>query len=173
MVDWYKVKARHGDADLWVLRRSQQEPQVAGTPWRLEDGTSVYDLIIEDRFAEIPFDFWFEPDSGHRGTRRGDMLWTTGTTKIASTAMVEVLRQVGATGWSTFPVDLRDRDGAPIEGYTGLSVHSNDAQDDLNQIFEDHNFTFLARPHVIEALRAAGADAVDIEAFDPADYDDV
>jgi len=74
----------------------------------------------------------------HRGQRRpvrplrlewaeGSCLMDfTGTTavlpNVVSQRLVDVLRENGVTGWSTFPIELYGKNGELIEGYHGLAV---------------------------------------------------
>ena len=161
--EWFEVSARLSNTYLSVAVTAAEMPAVGGVPWILDDGTDVYELIRQDRIEELPFPVVFRPPS--KGTRRGDMLWTTGTTKIASQAMISALQSIGTIGYTTFPVDVRDHQDRPIDGYVGLSVFSSDSDDDVRQLI-DHNFVFLAKPHVIAALRVHGADDLDIRRFD-------
>ncbi len=65
----------------------------------------------------------------NRGKRFGDLLWTTGPTKIASDRFVRVLRESGATGYSTFPVTVRTPQGPVDERYHGLVVFGQPGDD--------------------------------------------
>ena len=59
----------------------------------------------------------------NRGKQMGDLLWTGGNAaKLASSALIETLHDVGATGWTSTPADIRFRDGEPLEGFSLLEV---------------------------------------------------
>lgn len=74
----------------------------------------------------------------HRGQRRpvkplrlewaegAHLMDLTGTTavlpEVVSQRFVDVLRDNGVTGWSTFPIELHGKGGDLIEGYFGLAV---------------------------------------------------
>lgn len=54
----------------------------------------------------------------------GDIIWTTFSVSLmVSDRVVDLLRDVGFTGWRTYAVDLVGHDGAPIPGYHGLAIH--------------------------------------------------
>ncbi|WP_380173731.1 hypothetical protein ACFEMC_03700 [Kineococcus sp. DHX-1] len=133
----------------------------------LPDGTQVWDYIRDWRVDELPFRVWFSPYN--RSKTFGDLLWTGGlSVKIASTRMISALRAVGCTGYRTFPVDVRRRDGSPVDGYVVLETDPHPGSD-LQNLYgqEGQNFAFVARSHIAEALRRHGADAVEIEPYDP------
>ena len=59
-----------------------------------------------------------------RKSKMYDLLWAGIPHVIpVSSLLVDILKAEGATGWSTYPIALVDRDGAVIHGYHGLSVH--------------------------------------------------
>ena len=71
------------------------------------------------------------------GTRLYDFIGTTwATLKFISDRFVEVLREGAFTGWSTYSIELRYKDGVPIHGYHGLSVtgRSGPIEDELSPI---------------------------------------
>ena len=168
--DWFEVSARNLETDLSVAVTAAGMPSRLGDPWILDDGTDVYELIHQDRLEALPFPVVFRPPTAAKGTHRTDMLWTGSSTKIASHAMISALESIGAAGYTTFPIDVRDHQDHPIDGYVGLSVFSTDPGADVRQLF-GHDFVFLAKPHVIAALRVDCADALAVSTFDPSDYD--
>ena len=57
------------------------------------------------------------------GSQAMDVLWSDWIAiVVVSSRLVGVLRAIGATGWSTYPVDASDRNGAPLDGYAGLAI---------------------------------------------------
>jgi hypothetical protein len=50
-----------------------------------------------------------------------DFIWVS-LEPIIHERVVELLTSLGATGWSTYPVEVLDRDGQVVQGYHGLSV---------------------------------------------------
>jgi len=57
------------------------------------------------------------------GWRLVDYMGTTAVLPdVLSQRVVDVLSASGATGWTTYPIILHDKDGALIEGYCALAV---------------------------------------------------
>jgi hypothetical protein len=57
------------------------------------------------------------------GTKPLDLVVGTDiATKLISEATIEVLRSFGCTGWATYPVEFRDRQGKQVHGFHGFSV---------------------------------------------------
>jgi len=57
------------------------------------------------------------------GSLATDFLWTGFPwVKCISNRVVEMLSQSKITGWGTFQVSIRDKQGTPVSGYSGLSV---------------------------------------------------
>ncbi|HVG64323.1 MAG TPA: hypothetical protein VNA24_37525 [Hyalangium sp.] len=53
----------------------------------------------------------------------GDVIWTTyAVPVIISESVVQLLRSHGFTGWSLYDVSVRDKQGQPILGYSGLAI---------------------------------------------------
>lgn len=138
----------------------------------MPDGrTSVYSFISDWQPEKIPFPVWLAPYN--RGKRWGDMLWTGGLTlKVASVRMVDALEDAGITGYRTFKVDIRDRAGSPVDGYVGFATDPAPGTDIQNMLGQKvQNMAFIAKWHVVEVLRAYGADRLDIQVYDPSKYD--
>lgn len=116
---WVEVRPFSEERDLWVAPEGEGKP--AFGPWLTEDGRRVVETIAEGRGEELPFPVWFEQTEGCTGRRRGDLLWAGGLSiSIASDRFIDTLTSVGARGWSTYPVTLRDRKGADISGSKDL-----------------------------------------------------
>lgn len=170
-MDWCRISANSGNMDVWLDSRAHNKPGEMTDPWNMPDGhTSVWPLLSEGRLNQIPFPVWFVPYN--RGKRFGDMLWTGGLgLKIASVRMIRALESVGATGYCTFGVDVRDHADSPVDDYVGFVTDpapETDIQNLLGQ--EVQNSAFIAKRHVVEALRAHGADKLDIRSYDPSQY---
>lgn len=71
------------------------------------------------------------------GSRLYDYVGTTwAVLAIVSDRVVRVLRDGGFTGWSTYPVDVRYKDGTALHGYHGLAAtgRCGPIEDDLSPI---------------------------------------
>jgi hypothetical protein len=137
----------------------------------MPDGRTLVDVfLVEGRFDEIPYSIWFAPYT--RGKRFGDMLWMGGSRlKVVSVRMVRALESVGATGYRTFEVDVRDHADSPVAGYVGFATDPAPGTDIQNLLEQKvQNTAFIARSHVVEALRAHGADQLEIRPYDPSEY---
>lgn len=74
-------------------------------------------LFRGDEVPSAPISFrWAE------GSRLYDLLLSTLPSYLASTRCFSAFEEVGATGWSTYPIDLRGKNDEVIEGYSGLVV---------------------------------------------------
>ena len=166
MSDWIRIQARSGNKDVWLNVRADNKLE-QGQPWLLPDHSDAYRYITDWQPEKIPSRVWLAPYN--RGSRYGDMLWTGGLTlKIASTRMIEALAAAGVTGYRTFPVEIRSKDNSPIKDYIGFATDPYSGSDLQNLYDQDvQNYAFVARAHVAEALRERGADALDIEPYDP------
>lgn len=53
----------------------------------------------------------------------GDVIWTTyAAPLIVHDRVLEILRTLGATGWTTFPVEVLNKVGEPVAPYHGLGI---------------------------------------------------
>lgn len=53
----------------------------------------------------------------------GEVIWTTHAIPIIiADSVVNLLRMHGFTGWSLYPVSVRNKQGHPVSGYSGLAV---------------------------------------------------
>lgn len=56
------------------------------------------------------------------GAKPGEVIWTTmGTMVIVAESVVQLLRSHGFTGWSVYEASIRDKQGQPVPGYSGLA----------------------------------------------------
>lgn len=161
-IGWLRIEARYGIRDLWVT--CLWDGKDGQGPWVLPDGRDVEVLVYGGRAAELPFPVWFEPfDSA---SRLSSMLWTGARGTVASTVVVAALESIGATGYSTYEIDLRDASGRAVPGYVGLAVHSASDDTDLRRLDDGPSCAFRARPHVVEALTAYDVTDIVVEPFD-------
>jgi hypothetical protein len=130
----------------------------------MPDGADVYDLVADGEVERVGFIPRYV--HGNRGRRVGDLLWTTGSAKIASRQFIDVLESLGATGYRTFPVTVEYRDGSSIGDFVGLAVLDADPSRDLYFTHGAQNFDFAANDRVVDALRDAGVTALSITPFD-------
>lgn len=98
----------------------------------------------------------------NRGKRFGDLLWTTGRTKIASDRFVSVLREAGATGYSTFPVTVRGTAETATQRYRGLVVFGQAGDDCFALYPSEQHWTFGITGALLRDLHAAGVDDFEI-----------
>ena len=58
-----------------------------------------------------------------QGLQAKDFLWTQLVTPVCvSERVIDILRTNEVTGWSTYPVEVFDREGKPLASYYGLAV---------------------------------------------------
>ncbi|OXM43044.1 hypothetical protein [Amycolatopsis alba] len=129
-------------------------------PWRLPDGSDVFQLIDDGRTERLSFVPRFVHTN--RGTRLGDLIWTTGDTKVASRRFVNVLASIGATGYRTFPVNVVDHDGSPLGDFVGFAIEDDDPGKDLHFANGVQFWNFAATGRVVEALTHAGVTELSI-----------
>jgi hypothetical protein len=129
----------------------------------MPDGADVYDLVADGEVERVGFIPRYV--HGNRGRRVGDLLWTTGSAKIASRRFIEVLESVGATGYRTFPVTVEYRDGTSVGDFVGLAVLDSDPSRDLYFTHGAQNFDFATSDRVVAALRDADVTALSIKPF--------
>ena len=150
-VDWYELEAKSSAKDMWAVVKWEGQGDVG--PWLLPDGREILDLVATGDVDELGFPIWFEPYQSYRNA--GDLIWTTAWIKLASQRFVDVLTSIKATGFQTYDANLRTNTGEPIPGFVGLGVNSSSEGTDLSNQCPVPTFSFRARPHVVEALRAA------------------
>lgn len=156
----YLLQARSTTRDVWV--RHHHDGQFVRGQWQLPDGRDLYDLIAAGDTAQLGFVPRFVRDN--RGTRVGDLLWTTGMSKIASRRFVDVLESIDATGYRTFPVDVLNRDGSSLGDFVGFAVIDGDPARDLRFSNGFQTFRCRASDRVVDALRTAEVTDLSIKA---------
>lgn len=122
----------------------------------------------------------------NRAKRAGDMVWTTGSLKVASDRFIASLERIGATGWRTFPVEIHLPKGERLTGYQGIAstgvltlsppqrkmgkrpkgqVALWDGSD-VCGLHGYQSYRLFVTDRVLQALREDGADKLDITEFD-------
>lgn len=157
----YRLSASADSKDVWV---SDRFPDPFGKePYLLPDGTNIYKRVADGDTANLGFVPKFV--QSNRGHVVGDLLWTTGSIKIASQRFVEVLTELDVTGFKTFAVevfiDKRLRDD-----FTGLTITGTNAASGVYKYQNVQFFKFLARDDVVHGLRGAGVDRLVFEEYD-------
>lgn len=155
----YLLEARSTNRDVWVL--IEYDARASPVPWLLPDGSDVYQPILNgdtERLGFVPR--FVQPN---RGTRLGDLVWTTGAAKIASRRFVDVLQSIGATGYRTFAVEVLDRDGQSLGDCVGVAVLDDDTGKDVPFSNGFQFWHFAAADRVVEGLREAGATDLSIK----------
>jgi hypothetical protein len=155
----YVLQARSGPDNLWVMRDHPGQPEYGD--YLGPDGESLYELIANGQVDGLGFTPRFTRSNSGRS---GDLVWTTGDfAKIASRRFVDVLESIGATGYRTFPVEVRGRRGDPIGEFAGLAVLDDDPGKDLRFELGYQGWSFIASDWVVDALRAAGVTALSVK----------
>lgn len=71
-----------------------------------------------ERIPDAPIQFVVD-----EGKKQFDLIGTTlAIPKIVSSRLIEILNDNNFTGWSTYPVEISQKDGSRIEDYSGLAV---------------------------------------------------
>ena len=154
-VSWSDLWAPYATRDIWMSYQWGGKADFG--PYLLPDGRDITHLIGDGDLDQLPFPVWFKPFNS--GKRLSDLLWTGGVgAKLASCRFVEVLNDIGASGWRAFEVPVLDRTGTPIEGYVGFATTGGGDDLDVSHINGFQNFCFRVKPHVLDALLAAGVD---------------
>lgn len=156
----YLLQARSTTRDVWV--RQHHDGRFVRGQWQLPDGSDIRDLIADGDTARLGFVPRFVREN--RGTRIGDLLWTTGHSKIASRRFVDTLESIGATGYRTCPVEVLRRDGSSLGDFVGFAVLGGDPAHDLRFSNGFQSFRFRASARIVDALHAAGVTDLSIEA---------
>lgn len=161
--DRYVLQARSSEEDLWVCL---DIPTVNGDPAPLlPDGRNLAYLVADGDTGDLPGPPVFR--TGNHG-HTGDMLWTTGLAKIVSTRFLDVLQDIRATGYRTFPIDVRDHRNRPITGsYHGFTTPGGE-HDDLADYAGVSTELCVASARVVQALTRHGVTELDIQ---PANQD--
>lgn len=79
--------------------------------------TEIDEYVAGSRIPPTPIPFVYSS-----GSNMYDWIWTELATAILPTELVTVMRQSNLTGWSTYPIELRDACDEVMPGYVGLSV---------------------------------------------------
>ncbi|HEX8508077.1 MAG TPA: hypothetical protein VF635_01065 [Propionibacteriaceae bacterium] len=148
--------ARSSGKDVWV---ASDFPD--GTPLEQPDGSNTFLRVAAGETTGLDFVPRFKV--ANRGTRWGDLLWTTGDTKLASQRFIEVLSRVGASGWRRFDVEVVAARRRPVPGYHGLAVTGVSPAEDLFHPDGGPSFRVHVSDRLLQELRAAGVTEFEIE----------
>jgi hypothetical protein len=153
------LSGRYATRDMWVRPMWKGKPQLG--PHLLPDGRRLTDVVADGDIDEVPFPVWFQPSNG--GKRLGDLLWAGGlSTKLVSRRLVDVLQQIGATGYRTYEVTFVDRKRNPIDGYIGVASTGSDEELDITHYKGFQNTGLYVKRHLLDALLSAGVDGFDV-----------
>lgn len=150
MSPMWEIQAPSATRDAWTKYEWDGKPQLG--PWTLPDGRDIIDEILEGRADTLPFPIWARI---YQGTRIGDMLWTGGLGLIASTRLVTILEDLSTTGYATYPLDVRHRDGSPLPGFTGFRTTSDTPDTDVTRLDRSGRISFYTTDRIANALRTA------------------
>lgn len=142
----YELVARSSHA--WLVADHPGAPELG--PYRLPDGRDAYDLIDDGDTDHLGFTPRFVRQNG---TRLGDLVWSTGSVKIASDRFVAAL--TGFDGWKRFTIRAETSRGVEIPGYSGFAVVPGGT--DVFLTSAGQNEAFGVSDDVMAALRDAGA----------------
>ena len=67
-----------------------------------------------------------------RPGKPGDLVWTANMLKVAPSRFLDVLSDVGASGWDSHPVEIIDRHGEVLDGFHLLAVVGETDESTLN-----------------------------------------
>jgi hypothetical protein len=82
-------------------------------------GTDTFGLIRAEVHPADPISVGWAMGSAEPG----EVIWTTHAVPIIiADSLVKILRTHGFTGWSLYPVSVRNQQGQPVPGYSGLAV---------------------------------------------------
>ena len=146
-------------SELWVAPEWEGRPELG--PWLTEDGRRITEVIAEGKADTLGFPVWFEQSQNCRDTKwpRSDMLWNEGSpAKVVSERFVQTLTDLGATGFSAYPVEVRTRKGEAVEGYVGLVSDTTGTTDVTTPGWEDglQSFGVLVTEKILAGLLEAG-----------------
>ena len=125
-----------------------------------DDRSEMLRALQWGRLDELPTEPRFVRQN--KGRKFGDLLWTTGPTKIASDRFVSVLEESRATGYSTFPVEIENPPGIVLPRYHGLVVFGLPGDDCFSIMPGEQHWKFGIIGALLRDLRAAGVDDFEI-----------
>jgi hypothetical protein len=149
------IQASSGRGAAWV---NLKLPEAFAAP---EHVAEIHEKIQWGDVEKLGFSILYR--QVNQGSNFGDLLWTTGATKIASATFIATLSHVSATGYSTFPLTVLKRGGAPALGYSGLVV-TGGPSDDLHLLDPGQQWwRFGVSDSLLAALTSAGVDRFDVQ----------
>ncbi|WP_237709084.1 hypothetical protein [Citricoccus sp. CH26A] len=149
------------DSALWV--ELGWEGQDEDAPFTLPDGRDLYRVIEDGPFASIADRVWLEVSNP--GTT-GDVLWTTGMAfTVVSGRFLEALPAAGARNVEAFPLTIRRKRAADVEGYHLVVVHGEDPNLPVRGFPNGRRSTPWLDVHVdvLAELRRRGIDGFEVE----------
>lgn len=179
-IKWFEVQAYSGSSNLWAFLEWQgydsrdwegidpDSPRGRQSPWH--DG-GINDLIADGRFEEVDVQFWYKQSGS--GKKLRDLVWTGGRSIVASAGFIETLRSIRATGWVAKETELRLKNGDVLTGWWSFAATSTSDTDDIRCLLNQPNFAFRMKPHVLEALRAAGHADFESGVFNSSVYEEL
>lgn len=141
----YLLEAPSDPPYVWVLTDLPIWDGREPNPFHLLAAGDLEALGVTPRFVQR-----------NRGSRWGDLLWTTGNSKIMSIRLRDVLEAIGATGWKQFDVEVVGQGRRTVQGYVGLAVTSTSPEHDLHHSDGSNSHRFHASDRVVSALRSEG-----------------
>jgi len=156
---WYEIVGKSARVDLWVW------PEWEG-PDTLRDGRDFCQEIGWGRGDQLGAPWWYRQQEPCRATRLADILWSGGASPftVVSERFVEVIGELGVTGWSTYPITIVDRRDNPIDGYVGFIPPLRQPQELLTTGWKRHRPAdrFFVTERVLDGLLAEGVDLFDV-----------
>ena len=103
---------------LYMLSDPCHWGAVFGAGFDEEHWDSLRDIARGELHPERPL-----PIRWQEGRQKpGQVIWPSILGLVVRDDVIAVLEKQGFTGWSTYPVELRGKDGSPIDGYNGIAV---------------------------------------------------
>lgn len=165
------VTAAGTGRDLWVELTGEGRPEYGR--WATPSGLDVDSVLGRQGPTALDVTVRWVQARDHRGTRLTDMLWNTDMTglKLISERMRDLLVQNGAN-LETFAVDVRLRNGDPVEGYVGV-LEEDQEPGPVHSLWRGkRSHDFVVSDRVLDAIKTAGLTGLAIEPVDgpfPAD----
>lgn len=162
-------------------------------PWILDQMPDIPPDQERDRYERVSAGDLSDIGGGplvfkhaNRSRRFRDMIWTCGSTKVASDRFIATLERIGATGWTTFPIEIHLAKGERLTGYQGIAStgvmtlsppQTKIGKRPKNQValwdgsdicgrYGRQSWSLIVADRALQALREDGADALKIEKFD-------
>jgi len=155
---WYEIVGKGARVDLWI------ELECDG-PEELPDGRWLEREVAFGRGDQYPARWWFRQQEPCRASRLADVLWgAVAAFCVVSERFIEVIGELGVTGWSTYPITILDRRDNPIDGYLGFVPPLTGGQGLRSSGWKKRtpSGTFYVTERILDGLLAEGVDLFDI-----------